>query len=225
MNEKYMSIKLFTIAILTLFAATACVQPLANQQDGANKNTNSSDTAMEDDKDDAMMEDDKDDAMMEDDKDDADQKINIEWSSFENRSVAYQIRHPQNWYWRHYIEPEISSDTVFDYFIVDPVTPPSFASNPLGAIVVAASTEDVENVITDTKAELARIVEGETIIEGITAPRIQGVIREGEMEGVTVVMYIFNRRGVTYTFTMKKQGPTEHEMEIFEEMVRSFRFN
>lgn len=139
----------------------------------------------------------------------------VNFVAYENKAQGYSILRPNNWYWRHYIDNEISEADVIDYFITDPDSLKGLGSDYLGNIVVQVSSKS----LADLTSSLAGLTQQSKQVGGQEATRYEGTSDIGQ----TTVVYLFGVNNKTFSFTYKDDS--EKYLPVFENLVSSFKFN
>ncbi len=137
---------------------------------------------------------------------------------YENKAVGYTLMRPRTWQWRHLIKSQIqATDTTNDdLFITDPVKLGAVGSDNLGQIVLAVSSKslsDYQDTVKDLTAADTKVAE------------IDGKRYDGMRNDQRVIEYQFTRNGKTFRFTYMGKQNDEVTESMFEDVVKSLKFN
>ncbi len=137
---------------------------------------------------------------------------------YENKAVGYTLMRPRTWQWRHLIKSQIqATDTTNDdLFITDPVKLGTVGSDSLGQIVLAVSSKsltDYQDTVKDLTATDAKVA-------GIDGKRYDGLRADQR-----VIEYQFTRDSKTYRLTYLGKQNDEVTEAMFEDVVKSLKFN
>lgn len=184
-------------------------------------NTNSSDKK----KDDTVAEDD---SMMNDSKDEVMEEIkdsktsDVKFNNYENKATGYSIDIPDNWYWRHFHQSEIgeANPNVIDYVFISPnKSIEGIQTESPAEIVVEVSSHELDAFKDDILPETAVDIVGQA---GLL---VKGVLSTEMYSNYQKIEYRFSRDDKSYRILYLAPDGFDNNEEIFEQIVKSLKFN
>lgn len=190
-------------------------------------NTNSSDKKS----DDKAMEENstkQDDSMMEDSKDDTMEEVkdsktsDVQFSNYENKATGYSIDIPDNWYWRHFHKSEIgdANPNVIDYLFISPnKSIEGIQTESPAEIVVEVSSHELDAFKDDILPETAVDIVGQA---GLL---VKGVLSTEMYSNYQKIEYRFSKDDKSYRILYLAPDGFDNNEAIFEQIVKSLKFN